>query len=90
MATSGGRREVDWVRHGVRCHELRDCEASLLIRHGESVKTVQARLRDAFAVERLHACWHPWPDSEDRTRTAVDEVLGARVSPSCHTAGSAN
>jgi integrase len=63
------------VRHGVRFHELRHYYASLLIRHGESVKTVQARLGHASAVETLNTYAHLWPDSEDRTRAAIDEVL---------------
>jgi hypothetical protein len=50
--------------------------ASLLIRHGESVKTVQARLGHASASETLDTYSHLWPDSDDRTREAVDQVLG--------------
>lgn len=57
-------------------HELRHYYASLLIRHGESVKTVQARLGHASAVETLDTYSHLWPDSDDRTREAVDLVLG--------------
>jgi integrase len=58
-------------------HELRHYFASLLIRHGESVKTVQARLGHATAAETLDTYSHLWPDSDDRTREAVDAVLGA-------------
>jgi len=61
----------------VTFHDLRHFYASALIRHGESVKTVQARLGHATAVETLNVYGHLWPDSEDRTRTAVDELLGA-------------
>ena len=50
--------------------------ASLLIRHGESVKTVQSRLGHASAVETLDTYSHLWPDSDDRTRDAIDSVLG--------------
>jgi integrase len=60
-----------------RLHDLRHFYASLLIRHGESVKTVQERLGHASAVETLNTYSHLWPDSEDRTREAVDLVLGA-------------
>jgi len=49
--------------------------ASLLIRHGESVKTVQTRLGHATAAETLDTYSHLWPDSDDRTREAVDQVL---------------
>ena len=61
---------------GVTFHGLRHFYASLLIRHGESVKTVQARLGHANAAETLDTYSHLWPDSDDRTRAAVDSVLG--------------
>jgi integrase len=61
---------------GTRFHDLRHYYASLLIRHGESVKVVQARLGHASASETLDTYSHLWPDSEDRTRQAVDSVLG--------------
>jgi integrase len=60
---------------GASFHSLRHYYASLLIRHGESVKTVQARLGHASAAETLDTYSHLWPDSEDRTRDAVDAVL---------------
>jgi integrase len=56
-------------------HDLRHYYASLLIRHGESVKVVQARLGHASASETLDTYSHLWPDSDDRTRSAVDSVL---------------
>ncbi len=62
---------------GAVFHELRHYYASLLIRHGESVKVVQARLGHATAAETLDTYSHLWPDSEDRTREAVDVVLGS-------------
>ncbi len=58
-------------------HALRHYYASLLIRHGESVKVVQSRLGHASAAETLDTYSHLWPDSEDTTRAAVDAVLGA-------------
>jgi integrase len=61
---------------GTRFHDMRHYYASLLIRHGESVKVVQARLGHASASETLDTYSHLWPDSEDRTRQAVDSVLG--------------
>lgn len=60
-----------------RAHEIRHFYASLLIRHGESVKVVQARLGHASASETLDTYSHLWPDSDDLTRAAVDAVLGA-------------
>ena len=63
---------------GTGFHALRHYYASLLIRHGESVKPVQARLGHASAVETLDTySSHLWPDSDDRTREAIDSVLGA-------------
>jgi integrase len=72
----------------VTFHDLRHYYASLLIRHSESVKVVQARLGHASAAETLDTYSHLWPGSEDRTRLAVDEVLGAGpVADSVRTAG---
>ncbi|WP_336922382.1 tyrosine-type recombinase/integrase [Aquipuribacter sp. SD81] len=64
---------------GTRFHDLRHHYASLLIRHGESVKTVQARLGHASAAETLDTYSHLWPDSDDRTRDAVQGALGAAL-----------
>lgn len=66
---------------GTGFHALRHYYASLLIRHGESVKTVQARLGHASAVETLDTYSHLWPDSDDRTRDAIDSVLGFVADP---------
>ena len=74
---------------GAVFHELRHYYASLLIRHAESVKVVQARLGHATAAETLDTYSHLWPDSEDRTREAVDVVLGA-CAPGVPRAGTAD
>ena len=58
-------------------HDLRHFYASLLLRHGELIKTVQARLGHASAAETLDTYSHLWPDSDDRTRTAIDEAFSA-------------
>lgn len=55
-------------------HALRHYYASLLIRYGESVKTVRERLGLAIAAETLDTYSHLWPDSDDRTREAIDSV----------------
>lgn len=70
-------RKAAGLPDDVTMHSLRHYYASLLIRHGESVKVVQSRLGHATAVETLDTYSHLWPDSEDRTRDAVDAVLGA-------------
>lgn len=67
------------VPTGTRYHDLRHHYASLLIRHGESVKTVQARLGHASAAETLDTYSHLWPDSDDRTRDAVQGALGSAL-----------
>ncbi|GAA3136544.1 hypothetical protein [Streptomyces echinatus] len=48
--------------------------ASLLIKHGESVKTVSERLGRTNAAMTLNVYTHLWPDSEERTRAAVDKA----------------
>jgi integrase len=58
-------------------HQLRHFYASLLIRHGESVKVVQERLGHTSAQMTLDTYSHLWPDSDDSTRAAVDLVLGS-------------
>lgn len=70
---------------GTGLHACRHYYASLLIRHGESVKTVQARLGHASAVETLDTYSHLWPDSDDRTREAVDLVLRGPAADSVRT-----
>jgi hypothetical protein len=37
---------------------------------------VQSRLGHATAAETLDTYSHLWPDSDDRTRQAIDELLG--------------
>jgi integrase len=64
---------------GTHFHELRHYYASLLIHAGESVKVVQSRLGHATASETLDTYGHLWPDTEDRTRQAVDGVLAAQL-----------
>jgi integrase len=60
---------------GTRFHDLRHFYTSLLIQAGESVTTVQARLGHKSATVTLDVYGHLWPDSEDKTRAAVDAVL---------------
>ena len=65
---------------GTGYHALRHYYASLLIRHGESVKVIQSRLGHHDATETLNTYAHLWPDSEDRTRAAIDDILGSPAS----------
>jgi integrase len=54
---------------------LRHLYASLLIRHGESVKTVQHRMGHSSASITLDTYGHLRPDADDRTREAVEDAL---------------
>lgn len=67
---------------GTGMHALRHYYASLLIRYGESVKTVQDRLGHKSAAETLDTYSHLWEDSDDRTRDAIDSVLLDFADPS--------
>jgi integrase len=72
-ATARSRAGVeDWATP----HDLRHFYASGLIRSGASVKVIQARLGHASAKTTLDVYGHLWPDEEDRTRVAVDDLLG--------------
>jgi hypothetical protein len=61
---------------GVGLHSLRYFYASVLIRSGLSVRVVSERLGHANAAMALNECARLGPDEEDRTRRAVDELLG--------------
>jgi integrase len=61
---------------GTGYHVLRHHYASTLIRAGESVKVVQERLGHTSASMTLDVYGHLFPDDEERTRSAVDAVLG--------------
>jgi integrase len=60
---------------GTGLHALRHLYASLLIRHGESVKVVERRLGHASAVMTLDLYSHLWPDADDLTREAVQQAM---------------
>lgn len=64
------------VPDGASMHDLRHFYASALIKHRESVKTVQRRLGHSKPSITLDTYTHLWPDDEDTTRAAVDAVLG--------------
>lgn len=79
LAESGSEMRVP---DGATMHDLRHFYASLLIKHGESVKTVQKRLGHAQPSITLNTYTHLWPDEEDTTRAAVEAILGD-VPPVC-------
>ncbi|MFD8481389.1 tyrosine-type recombinase/integrase [Kitasatospora sp. NPDC059673] len=61
-------------------HDLRHFYASVLIKHRESVKTVQRRLGHAKPSITLNTYTHLWPDEEDSTRAATEAVFSAMPS----------
>lgn len=61
----------------LRLHDMRHAYASALIAAGESVKVIQLRLGHTSAMVTLDVYGHLWPDSDDKTRAAVDAFLGA-------------
>jgi integrase len=75
-----------WVRtwSGIvkRANDLRHYYASLLIKHRESVKTVQKRLGHSKPSITLDTYTHLWMEDEDTTRAAVEAALGD-VPPMC-------
>jgi integrase len=80
----GDAKKPGWFRQAARVaglsdditlHDLRHFYASLLIRHGASVKTVQARLGHKSATETLDTYGHLWPDADEQTRNILNEAL---------------
>ncbi|MGH8868961.1 MAG: tyrosine-type recombinase/integrase [Actinomycetes bacterium] len=60
-------------------HQLRHYYASVLIDAGESPKVIQQRLGHASVSVTFDVYGHLFPESEDRTRAAVDGALGRSV-----------
>lgn len=60
---------------GTGPHALRHAYASLLIAGGESVKVVSERLGHTNAAMTLNVYSHLFPDSEERTRRAIDAAF---------------
>jgi integrase len=67
---------------GTTSHDLRHHYASVLFAAGESVVAVAERLGHENATLVLKTYGHLMPDSEDRTRRAVDEAWCAITAPS--------
>src|SRR4051812_28714255 len=73
---------------GTTSHDLRHHYASVLLAAGESVVAVAERLGHENASLVLKTYGHLMPDSEDRTRRAVDEAWCAITVPSVRSVGS--
>jgi integrase len=59
----------------VTLHDLRHYHASLLIRQGLNVKDIQERLGHSTPTETLETYSHLWPDSNERTRKALEDAI---------------
>jgi integrase len=70
---------ADRLPAAIRFHDGRHYYASLLISSGADVKVVQARLRHKSAKTTLDTYGHMWPDSDDSTRAAINDVITAQV-----------
>jgi integrase len=73
------KEQIPDLPEGFSFQDLRHYYASLLIKHGTDIKTVQARVRHGSAVTTLRYYAHLWPDADQSTRTAVGGVLRARL-----------
>lgn len=71
---------------GTTTHDLRHHYASVLLAAGESVVAVAERLGHENATLVLKTYGHLMPDSEDRTRRAIDEAWCAITVPSVESA----
>ena len=65
-------------------HDLRHTYASWLLLAGESVVTVAARLGHRNASTVIHTYAHIVPNTEDRTRRAIDEALQSALAVPSH------
>ncbi|GAA0657242.1 site-specific integrase [Streptomyces thermocarboxydovorans] len=63
----------------VTMHQLRHTYASLLIAAGESVKVVSERLGHTNAAMTLNVYSHLLPNSEDKTRRAIDDAFSTKI-----------
>lgn len=72
---------------GTSSHDLRHHYASVLLAAGESVVAVAARLGHENAGLVLSTYGHLMPDSEERTRRAVDNVWCAPDVPRAQGSG---
>ncbi|MDZ5441760.1 tyrosine-type recombinase/integrase [Micromonospora sp. 4G57] len=59
----------------VTCHDLRHFFASVLIGAGHNPKAVAERLGHADPAMTLRVYAHLWPEDDDRTRQAIDDVF---------------
>lgn len=78
------RDQVPGLPEKFTFQDLRHYYASLLIRQGADIKTVQTRVRHGSAVTTLRYYAHLWPDADATTRTAVGAVIEERTSATAY------
>ena len=78
-AIRDARTKVDGLPETFVFHDLRHYLASLLIKDGCDIKTVQARMRHASARTTLDTYGHLWPDADESTRSAIGSVITERM-----------
>lgn len=59
----------------LKLHSLIHAYVNALIVAGESVKVVQARMGHSSTMVTLDVYGHLWPDSDDKTRAAIESFL---------------
>lgn len=75
-----GKRAADLPQWATP-HDCRHFYASVLIRSGLDVKTVQRRLGHRSAVTTLDTYSWLWPDHADRTREAIEDAFSGAWDP---------
>lgn len=75
-AMRAARVKIEGLPEGFRFHDLRHFYATVLLGAGLDVKTVQVRVRHASATTTLNTYGHLLPDSDHRTRDALESSFG--------------
>lgn len=64
---------------GLKLHELRHTQATLLLAHGAPIKTVQARLEHADASTTLNIYGHALPEQDHEAALLLKSLLVSRL-----------
>jgi len=86
LTRNGAGHQWRQIREGIgmeefTLHDLRHFYASALIASGCDVVTVQRALGHASATITLNTYSHLWPTAEDRTRSAVSDLMRDVLQP---------
>jgi hypothetical protein len=75
------KRKVHY--EGLKFHELRHTQATLLLAHGEDVKTVQARLGHSKASTTLDMYAHAIPEKDKEAAQLIGDLLNGKQAQTC-------